>query len=381
MKQAQQADRIGRQLSIWTGGDGDSYGRSLMCNLLPQSIALAINKRALTAEQIGEKVGVDPAYVRDLLPKMVDLDFVEKRQQRYVLSFLALERPEYQQLLQQARAMGRELAAPFAALLPKARALFAQTQVAARGWTWEDLQWPFVMGLLYSWGLYFTATEITHPNKMRALTPRSDGKRYTITGLEPVARAEPTLPHFKLRYAWEARCGVGRVLWEGGGPHPYLEGLPVPEAQVMRRLAAGPLTLRTATSREAPKEALTKLVEAGLAHRRNARFELAFPVFGPDDMNLLQPRIGELLTPAVARTFVTEAKRFDSLLDRQGYGRLSDQFACVRHILAMADARGWTMHYLVERGELSPLPDDPSPSWGLFGWVNGKQGGIHHGSG
>jgi RNA polymerase sigma-70 factor, ECF subfamily len=373
---------IGRHLEIWTGGDGEGDGQSLMRgSLLSQSIALAINKRALTAEQIGERVGVDPSYVLDVLPKMVDLEFVEKRQQRYRLSFLALERDEYEQLLHQARAMGQEMAGQLSAILPEARVLFEETQVAARGTTWEEVQWPFVMGVLCSWGLYVTAPEITRPDLTDQLMARSDGKRYTITGLEWLEVAESGLPRFKLRYTWQARCGVGRVWRKDGGVRPYLEGLPEAEAQVLRRLVGGPKTVREATSKEAPREALAGLVESGLARRRGARFELLFPVFGADDMGLLQPRIEELLAPRAARAFVAEAKRFDSLLERQGYGRLSDQFANVRGILAMQDARGWAMRALEERGELSPLPNEPSPAWGLFGWVNGKNGGIYHGSG
>jgi DNA-binding MarR family transcriptional regulator len=381
MARAQHGDHIGRHLTIWTGGDAEAYGRSLMSNLLPQSIALAINKHALTAEQIGEKVGVDPTYVVDLLPRMVDLDFVARRKDRYLLNFLALERDEYQQLLQQAQAMGQEMAGQFAAIIPSARTLFERTQVAGRGWTWDQVQWIFVAGLLYSWGLYFTAPEITSPDLTDPLSMRSDGRRYTIMGLERVDEPQTRLVRCKLRYhtTFQMGCGTGWIWWEGRTP-PYLEGLPEGEARVMLNLADGPKTLREATANDAPREALAKLVESGLARRRKVRFETIFPIFGPTDMDELQPRIGDLLAPAVARAFVAEAMRFDGLLERQGHGRLSGQFRFLRHVLAMQDARGWTMHYLVQRGELPPLPEAPPSAWGCFGWVNGKLG-IRHGSG
>jgi len=96
----------GRRMQIWTNGNIPGEGAQVMNNLLAQSIALAINKRGRTVEQIVERVEAHAAHVQPILDRMLRHELAVKQGNRYLLNFPALERDDYLAVCQLAKALG-----------------------------------------------------------------------------------------------------------------------------------------------------------------------------------------------------------------------------------------------------------------------------------
>ena len=377
MATATHGEGVGRRMRIWMAGKIYNDALPLMSTLLPQTIALTIHKRGASAAQIADKVGADRDYVEDLLSRMVHLELATRQRDRYLLNFIALDREDHEALLRHAQATGREFAEHLAPLLSKVRAAYQRTGLAARGWSWDQLQWVVLLALVYNAGVARSVPEIVGPRRYQDLPLRPDGERWYLGGVELGEKSPPLLPDCRMRAL--PGGGSGLVRWPGvsGSDQTVLTE---DSLSLVRTLAEGSKTLKAVTAgAEGPAQevqsALTRLIGRGLAERKGTHFRLLFPVFQPQDLTVLLPAVDAVVSAAARRLLVPRAREMDALLKKVGHARLADQVFWMRESLFSYDVRGWTAQYLAESAALARPPAAVPAHWGYFGWL-GDGGGV-----
>jgi RNA polymerase sigma-70 factor (ECF subfamily) len=361
------------RLETWVWGQGENEAFPLMSSLLAQSIALAINKRAKSIEQIADEVGASAPYIEDLLGRFVMLDLATKRRTgRYLLNFVALDREDHNQLRAHAKSVGRAMAERLEPKIPEVRTAYERTEVAKGGWDWEGAQWIVIPIFVCNAGIRLYLPEIFQHQP--PLQP--DGKRYWFMGSE--AGTFQTA-------SWVTGCNMF-VCPDGGNAHfwtPQVEKgstqpLKQESLQLVWALVGGPKTLPAIVAESPPRPGrepqetvrteLSRLVESGCVRRSGSRFELVFPVYQRGDFDVLMPAVEAVVQGPTRDIFLPGALAFDGMLEQFGYGHLKDQFAAMRGSLAV-DISGWALTHLHEMGAVPDPPETAPASWGFFGWL------------
>ena len=298
--------------------------------LLARHVLYACRKRPLDAGQIAQALHVDRAYIEDLLPDLVRGELMEEPLPgHYQTAFLVIEKEELERVMRGLSLMD-EARPILQKHLPALQEALARTDLCRRqGYDWEELAWIALPSWIMGRGLVRQLNRLTEWGKHRIWRmPIRPVDNWYALGLGGLRLSD--VAAFDCNSEETDRGGMGHVsvLALSRGHERMID------TSAQDRFVGG--LLRGPNSEDAlledskwPDEDRDKLagyVEKGYVRRLvDGRFELAVPVVGPEDDEMLAPIVdrvcGDLATDMLDRAL----NAFVDRVDEEGFGHLVPQ--------------------------------------------------------
>lgn len=362
------------ELGVWVDGyPGPGRGNVFhhLNSSLPQTICLAVNKRPKTVAQLAEEVEAHPRYIQETVDDLLEMEVLTSPAKgRYLANFIAFDAEDWRRLMKLRPEPAGETAKRLAAAEPRLRKAFERTPLARLGWAWEDLIWPVYAIIVCNMG----ASRV-EPEAYRPLKPdRPGGGKYWLGGIESAEDVPGkwwALPFSANIWSEGLSSGFLNLSVLNRGHPPYIQPV-ADQASVVEALAAGPLSESELLAKlpgdaEKWRGTLAELVSIGYVARANGRYKLTIPVFMQGDSDVLAAEVEAVMKPVIEEVVVPALSDLPAQLDKMGYGHRRDQFGQWQRWITgsiMAEA----VHFLLEQGVLSPLPDPAPPSFAFIAW-------------
>jgi RNA polymerase sigma-70 factor (ECF subfamily) len=351
-----------RDLTWWVSG---YFPGGRTNSSLAHAICLAINKQALTTDQIGEAVAAHPRYVKEMLESLVQEDLVsELSGDRYQANFAALDAADWLSLTRDIPRKAARVADSLQPRLPVLEEAWNRTRLPAQRFDWQIGSWVTVGVLICNTGLSRHSPQQPEPPE------RESGGRYWFAGHEEVQETE------RLWMAgFVSEGGGGESLayghWWSPGDTPYVapaeERTPVLDTIAKGADDPAQIAEKTGFPLERTREAIAHCLELGLVKRQSGKLALSFPVVVEQDSDVLYPVVDQVAAQLVEEVLLPDTADTADRLHRMGYGHVEEQFPLWRSWMEILVA-GEGVHELVKRGAL-PAPGDPVPAnFCTLGW-------------
>jgi RNA polymerase sigma-70 factor, ECF subfamily len=354
-----------RDVTYW--GHGGHFPGGWMNSSLANSIYLAINKQALTADQIGAAVAAHSRYVMDMLWFLVQEDLVrEQSGGRYLANFVALDTTDWRSLTSDIPQKAARVADFLLPHLPVLEEAWQRTGLPAQGFGWQEGSWLTVGIFICTIGMHRHNPPVPEPPERK-----SDGC-YWFAVHEGVAEADLLWRTGLVGEGGEAGLAYSR--WSGPGD-PRFYGAPAekraPIVDAVINGAGDPAQIaeKTGFSLELTREFIVNCMERGLVKQHSGKLVPGFPVIRDGDSDVLYPLVDKVAAQLTEEVLLPETADTPDRLRQLGYGHVEEQFSVWRYWLEDIVA-GEGLHELVKRGAL-PAPGDPiPPDFCTLGWYN-----------
>ena len=364
-----------RKLVIWSQGTYEYRGDYTLWDRLDQGLAqaicLTVNKRPKSIDEIAEEVAAHPDYVAHAADSLVGLNvLVSPRKGRYLANFIALDAPDWRQLIGPVREPAGEVAKRLAAGKERLRAAFGETPLAASGWEWTEVIWVVYAILVANFG----SSRALAP-RHRPAWPAQPHGRYWLGGHEEDLGFSPI---------WMTGCNMGHLeptstwgwFWTDGlnRERPSVGQGPSDRVDMLWAFADGPLTATEALEgfRGDPEHwrcEIAELVKAGFLKKVGDSYRLAVPLFTRGDSDVLTSEVDALIAPITREVVEPAIQGVDALLDEMGYNLRRDNYP-VWFDWVSGRIMGEAIRFLMEQGAL-PRPPDPAPETFAFAMWKG----------
>lgn len=368
MAEAEQGRRGPRGLRHWI--DGSAGPDRIFDHLRPrlaQSVCLAVNKHAKSAQQIADDVAAHPEYVEEVAADLLNMEaLVLPSRGKYLANFIAFDAEDWRRLMRMIPEPAAQVAARFASAQDRLRAAYELTPLAASGWGWDQVVWVIFAVLLANaavgrWQQKVEPCPIPH---------RPGGGRYWLGGHEE----QPDLPSIWLNGLNSNHGAEGlRVgnfwTWQIERERVYTSSTS-DRVSLLVKLAEGPRTESELAASESERSALADLVRMQYASRCDHQYHLGVPLFTPAESEVLTPEMDAIVDPVMREIIQPALQGVNAQLDEMGYGHRREQYE-EWHVWLSRYITGESLRYLLEQGVL-PRPGDPAPpNFATLAWRPG----------
>lgn len=332
-----------RDLTWWVNG---YFPGGRINSSLAHAICLAINKQALTADQIGEAVAAHPRYVKEMLKSLVQEDLVsELSGDRYQANFAALDAADWLSLTRDIPRKAGRVADFLLPRLPALEEAWSRTSLPAQGFGWQD-------GSRLTVGIFICNTGMLRHNPQQPEPPEreSDG-RYWFAGHEKVKKTERLWMAGFISEGGGGGCLAYGHWWSPGDP-PYVSPAEkrTPMLDAIAKGADDPAQIaeKTGFPLERTREVIAQCIELGLIKQQSGKLMLNFPVITEQDSDVLYPVVDKVAAQLIEEVLLPETADTADRLRQMGYGHVEGQFPVWRLWMETLVA-GEGVHELVKR--------------------------------
>ncbi len=359
-----------RYLAWWINGQWPGH---VLGDLLSRAACLATNKEPKTIEQLSKELDANAAYIEQALQPAINEGLMSRTDDgKYLTNFIALDAEDWISMTQGIRELAAEAADFVTPLISTLEEAWNRTTLPERGFPWLWGIWPTLALMVCNNGV--GGHSGPHPEAPQ----HASGNRYWAGAHESVGEEHQLWTvGFSLTYPQERMIGYG-FLWSYGlrRNDPHGPGFEWHEwAQVLTPIAYGITDPEAIASKacmpvEKVREVLAKIIETGMAERRDGVPVLTFPVLNLADGEILKPAVDAVASKLVTEMLNPMTADLADKLRAAGYGHLEEQFD---------PWRGWWRSYISGEAmrellnrKVLPEPGDPAPTnFALVGWEEG----------
>ena len=354
-----------RSLVWWINGN---WPGSMFETLLAQSIALTVNKQPMTISEVGKAVDANVRFIEEAVAPLVEEELVVKVGRKYATNFIALDAEDWIEITKRTRREAAKLADVLSTHLPALQQAWENTSLPMRRFAWPESIWTMLAILVGNHGVSRNGFQEAPPP-----VHAGSGKRYWPGGREQVSDEHVLWctgfdnggtkgdPFFRQGRFWSD--GLGRE-WTGWSDERSRVWGAISRGNNDVDSVAGAAGLPIDQARDI----IARGIESGLIERREGKLRLRFPVFGPEEDEVLCPTVDAVSTeiceailgPATAN--VTDA--FRSL----GYSHLEEHFSPWRRWLE-GNVVGESLRELLKRGVLPDPGECAAVNFAMVGWT------------
>ena len=352
-----------RDLVWWING---IYPGPYVRDKLTESICLAVNKTAKTAQEIGKIIDANPEFVKEAAHPLVLEELLVRADDSLLANFVALDADDWVSLTKDARARGKEVAGWLESHLPELEEAWRRSTLPARGFDWQMGIWATLAIFVCNHGV---ARNSAAPPLPEPPVHPDSGKRYCAGGREFIPDEELLwcvglssymYPEFAYGYFWSfglARSNIGYSPDWATLLHAI--DLGISEIALISEKACQPV--------DRVRDHIARLIESGAIRREDGNLALTFPVVRQEDSDAIVPTVDRVCSELSSEILAPATADVADELRTMGYGHLESQFPEWRRWFE-GNICGEALKELMSRGIL-PDPGSPAPAnFCLVGW-------------
>lgn len=349
----------GSRIHFWVDWGHEAAPFDEMRSFLSQSILWTIRVRSASVKQISDAVQSHPAYVRDAIHRMVELDILKEVQRdRYIAADFFFDAAAAKRVRAWAEERGIELARRMMERMPDIHALFEGLPLHPKGVGWDEVAWPLI-------GFGFVKPSVTKCVTEPIEPPlKPSGKRYFFQGADFQEVAWRIIGcNMHTEGPWAA------MQYWSPEVHPPKMGLPKHPAPFLEPLvenlkegvAPDVLLERRAVADEME---LARLIDGGILASSDGRIHLALPYLPAEEWETLRKDAEEFMEP-LREDICEMLQGAEALLDDLRFEHLHPIYPEGKNLLG-TNVAGECMMALKDAGALPEVPKSAPDAWGTI---------------